>query len=441
MEYTPNEEKRTDYFGVITNLLNYFSLGIDDTVNPQVNSPGVQKDGRGATRHRRNSIQQVVYNLKLRRASDLKTSTRFGLDAPAMHDRKGFEKQRQEEDNASTNVHPTKCEQAPNTRDSSVENCLNGSSERRKKKKKKKKNAKNRDNQYTSSFDLSGGEFFQLKEQSGGEDSEVEKRKEERKKKREKGKKKSKKKSKRKEEEEKTKEKTAEADDTGHDAENADHSELDRGIEGKKRNGVCDKTGDGDEPHWEEEAVNMGEDAGGGVCVLEETKKTKKMKSVKKTKKKKARREEMQVDETNSIENDSAENGSADMKPVRRTSEPRNPSNTTKEKHNNVRKRRNTTVSSSFVQPPQSSNSDEPNFLHGVHEAESQKKDFVKAQDKVAINYISDSKKSYISIRSSNRDKDDVIQLPKLNLSTRGGGSSSGEENETTDEGDVLSLH
>ncbi|GAB67838.1 hypothetical protein PCYB_124040 [Plasmodium cynomolgi strain B] len=441
MECTPNEEKGTDYFDIITNLFNYFTLGIDDKVTPKQNSPDVQKDGRGSTPHQRNSIQQVVYNLKLKRASDLKISTRFGLDAPPVHDRKGFEKERQQEDNASTNVHPVKCEGGENRRSSSAENCLNGSGERRKKKKKGKKN---RDKQYTSSFDFSGGEFFQLKEQSGSEgeeDSKVEKRKEERKKKREKGKEKTKKKkSKRWEEEEEKTKKTAEAAYTANAANAAnaaDDSELERGMEGTKRNGGCDKRDEGDEPHREEETVNIGENAKGGVCVQEETEKmekTEKAEKTKKMKKKKTRREEMKVNETSC-----SENGSAQMKPERRTSEPRNPSNTRKGKHNHVRKGNNSTLSSSFVQPPRSSNSDEPNFLHVVDEAESQRKDFVKAQDELAINYISDSKKSYISIRSSNRDKDDVIQLPKLNLSSRGGRSSSGEEeNETTDGEDML---
>ncbi|SCO74164.1 conserved Plasmodium protein, unknown function [Plasmodium vivax] len=420
MECTPNEEKREDYFGIITNLFSYFSQGNDVKVTPPPQRHS----------HPRNSIQQVVYNLKLKRASDWKISTRFGLDAPVMSGRKGLEKVPPEEDKASTNVSPTKCEGEANTRDSSAEvnirdssaeanirdssaeanirdsspqNCLNGSGERRKKKKKKKNAKKNRDIQYTSSFDLSGGEFFQLKEQSGsdgGEESKVEKRKEERKKKREKGKEKSKeKRTKRGEEAERTKEKSIEATD----------AEMERGMEGTKQNGGCEQTGEGDAPQREE------------VCEQEETKKKKKMKKTKKTKKKKTRRDEMEVSETsyaekNSNENDSPENGSPEngsvqMKPARRTSEPRNPSHERKGTHNNIRERNNATFSS-FMQPPRSSNSDE-----------------------LAINYISDSKKSYISIRSSNRDKDDVIQLPKLNLSSRGGRSSSGEENETTDGG------
>ncbi|CAI7722132.1 conserved Plasmodium protein, unknown function [Plasmodium vivax] len=387
MECTPNEEKREDYFGIITNLFSYFSQGNDVKVTPPPQRHS----------HPRNSIQQVVYNLKLKRASDWKISTRFGLDAPVMSGRKGLEKVPPEEDKASTNVSPTKCEGEANTRDSSAE-------VKEGKKKKKKKNAKkNRDIQYTSSFDLSGGEFFQLKEQSGsdgGEESKVEKRKEERKKKREKGKEKSKeKRTKRGEEAERTKEKSIEATD----------AEMERGMEGTKQNGGCEQTGEGDAPQREE------------VCEQEETKKKKKMKKTKKTKKKKTRRDEMEVSETsyaekNSNENDSPENGSPEngsvqMKPARRTSEPRNPSHERKGTHNNIRERNNATFSS-FMQPPRSSNSDE-----------------------LAINYISDSKKSYISIRSSNRDKDDVIQLPKLNLSTRGGRSSSGEENETTDGG------
>ncbi|KJP89949.1 hypothetical protein AK88_00405 [Plasmodium fragile] len=422
MECTPNEEKGTDYFSIITNLFNYFSLGIDDKVTAQAHSPGVQKSSTGANPHQRNSIQQIVYNLKLKRTSDLKISTRFGLDPPVTHNRKGFEKERQEQDKVSNNVHATKCEEGENRRNSSTENCLNGSGERRKKKK-KKKNSKNRDNQYTSSFDLSGGEFFQLKEQSANEDdheSKVDKHKEKRKKKSKKQK------SKREKEKKKTKEKTAEPCDA---ADNVDDSELEWGREGTKRNGGCDKTREDDEAHREEETVNFADNEKGGVCVQEETTKKKKMRSVKKTKKKKTRREEKNVNETSSTENDFAENGSAPMKPARLTSELKNTSNTKNRKHNN------TTLSSSFVQPPWSSTSDEANLLHVVDEADSQITDFKKAQDELAINYISDSKKSYISIRSSNRHKNNVIQLPKLNLSTRGDRSSSGEENETTDGG------
>ncbi|KMZ84996.1 hypothetical protein PVBG_01395 [Plasmodium vivax Brazil I] len=395
MECTPNEEKREDYFGIITNLFSYFSQGNDVKVTPPPQRHS----------HPRNSIQQVVYNLKLKRASDWKISTRFGLDAPVMSGRKGLEKVPPEEDKASTNVSPTKCEGEANTRDSSAEvNIRDSSAEANIRDSSAEANIRDSSPQNClNGFDLSGGEFFQLKEQSGsdgGEESKVEKRKEERKKKREKGKEKSKeKRTKRGEEAERTKEKSIEATD----------AEMERGMEGTKQNGGCEQTGEGDAPQREE------------VCEQEETKKKKKMKKTKKTKKKKTRRDEMEVSETsyaekNSNENDSPENGSPEngsvqMKPARRTSEPRNPSHERKGTHNNIRERNNATFSS-FMQPPRSSNSDE-----------------------LAINYISDSKKSYISIRSSNRDKDDVIQLPKLNLSTRGGRSSSGEENETTDGG------
>ncbi|CAA9989390.1 conserved Plasmodium protein, unknown function [Plasmodium knowlesi strain H] len=434
MEYTPNEEKTTDYLGLITNLLNYFSLGIDDKVTPEKNSSDMQKASMGRNPHARNSIQQVVYNLKLKRTSELRISPRFGLDTPAMQNRKGFEKKRQEEDNASISVLPSNCKGGENTRDNSAENCLNRSGEIRKKKKQKKKNAKNRDKQYTSSFDFSGGEFFQLKEQSedeGEEESKVEESKEERKKKREKRKdkgKKKKKKSKREEEEEKT----IEAVDA---EENAEDPELEPGVDETRGNIGCGKTDEGDEPHREQEAVNYGENETRGADMQEDTKKKKK---VKKVKKKKTRGVEMKVNETISTENDSAENGPAPIEPTKHTSERTNTYDTGKGNHNAVRKKKSTTLNRSFVQPPCRSNSDQANVVHVVDEADSQRNDFVKAQDELGINYISDCKKSYISIRSSNKGKDDVIQLPKLNLSTRGSRSSSGEENETTDEGDVL---
>ncbi|CRH01175.1 conserved Plasmodium protein, unknown function [Plasmodium relictum] len=80
MENKENEDITEDYFDKITNFFNYFTLGNSQNDEVENASSKIKDNKNKINENKRDSVKQVVYNLKLKRASVLQLPQRFILD-------------------------------------------------------------------------------------------------------------------------------------------------------------------------------------------------------------------------------------------------------------------------------------------------------------------------------------------------------------------------
>ncbi|SBS86203.1 hypothetical protein POVCU2_0035840 [Plasmodium ovale curtisi] len=373
MEYTQNEEKKEDYFSVITSLFNYFMPGDQDNTKPESPNSGRKQD-KGISDNHRKSVQQIVYNLKLKRASDFNIPSRFNVNASTNND-KGAKEKAIKNRNILVNVSSEACVQKDNEKNSQNEFYLNKSE-------KKKKSQK--DFYLPSSYDFSEWESFQLKEQSEG--------KKERKERKKKGEKKKKKKERPK--------KKGEGWKSGSD-ESVSTARGEHEIEEKKKRKKRGK---------KEKNKERGREDWKVIDVMKDhTREENQMVTCKERMSKHANsRDEMD--------------------------HPSDHSRGSKDEYIE-RKKSNTTIRGILTTQLDSDNSNSSTSLKYNQNATSKKKGYIKPHDGLKINYISDSNKGYINIWSSKKKKGDIIKLPKINLVTHS--MSNWREENKTDENDV----
>ncbi|SBT41529.1 conserved Plasmodium protein, unknown function [Plasmodium ovale wallikeri] len=368
MEYTQNEEKKEDYFS---------TKGGQDNTKPESPNSGRKQD-KGISDNHRKSVQQIVYNLKLKRASDFNIPSRFNVNTSTNND-KGTKEKAIKNRNILDSASPEACVQEDNEKNSQNEFYLNKSE-------KKKKSQK--DFYCLSGYDFSEGESFQLKEQSEGK-----KEKKERKKRGEKKKKK---------------------------------KERQKERQKKKREGW--KSGS-------DESVSTAR----GEQEIEEKKKRKKQ--GKKEKNKERDREDCKV--TDVMKDHTREKNQMVTckermsKQANSKDEMDHPSDHSRgSKDEDIeRKKSNTSIRGILTTQLDSDNSNSSTSLKYNKNETSKKKGYIKPQDGLKINYISDSNKRYISIWGSKKKKGDIIKLPKINLVAHS--MSNCREENKTDENDT----
>ncbi|SBT80195.1 conserved Plasmodium protein, unknown function [Plasmodium malariae] len=407
MDYTENEEKKEDYFDKITNFFNYFTLGGEDNTKAALESSDVERNNKGIKDYHRNSVQQVVYNLKLKRASVLKTPNRFSLDTSIIKNKEGA-KNIEIEKKYLTNSAAKKCDEREKV--AASQNVLH-----KKNSEKKKKNSE-KDFYYPSSVNFAGGDIFHLKSESKKENTE-----------RKDGKGKKREKKKQDGEKRKKKEKCSDRGDREENRRIVKSEEMEEKEQEEKR--------------WRKREEEKGQVKAHGKVEKEGKKEYKKVQGT---------GDEKEFKKEEKKEYKKKESGKKERKKGRDQKKAQEETETEREiqvQRTHEKKKKSKNIISSYEQNDLAKgsrleensndeigkrgirNSTDSKEFHDKNNEALNNNYFIKAYDELKINYISNSDKKYFSIRS-NKQKDDIIKLPKLNLITPSRSSSS-EENKT----------